>query len=158
MITLTLADGTRVDLEPRRVARIRHAVPNDGAPKARTRVDWVEPMLVIELPEYVAEAVKAKLPTLASLTLPDGNPVWFNAETASGPLGLAPHHKVHGALSGLLINGKMQYVANTHAEVAAAISEAGGSPLPIPTVSFLSGFLDLLGLVDRSSSGQRDWD
>jgi hypothetical protein len=132
MISLTLSDGPKVELEARRVARIRHAIPNDGDPKAKTRIDWVEPMLVIELPEYVAEAVKAQLPTLAALTLVDGTPVWFNAETASGPLRLVPSQKVNGALSALLISGKRQYVANTHKEVAAAISEAGGSAIANP--------------------------
>lgn len=158
MIGLTLSDGPKVELEARRVARIRHAIPNDGDPKAKTRIDWVEPMLVLELPEYVAESVKAQLPTLAALTLLDGSPVWFNAETASGPLRLVPSQKVNGALSALLINGKRQYVAETHKEVAAAISAAGGSPLPIPTDSFLSHVLDRLGLSSRSASADKDWD
>ncbi len=158
MITLTLSNGPKVELEARRVARIRHAIPNDRDPKAKTRIDWVEPMLVIELPEFVAEAVKAKLPTLAALTLLDGTPVWFNAESASGPLRLVPSQQVNGALSALLINGKRQYVADTHKEVAAAISAAGGSPLPIPKDSLLSRIIDRLGLSNKAASREKDWD
>lgn len=156
MISLTLSDGTKVELEARRITRIRHAIPNDGDPKARTRIDWVAPVLVIELPEFVAEVVKAKLPTLAVLTLLDGNPVWFNAETAAGPLPLQSGQHENGALSALLISGKRQYVADTHKEVAAAISEAGGYPLPIPTEGLL--FRMRQRLSGGSASTDKDWD
>ncbi|WP_152579651.1 hypothetical protein [Bosea sp. LC85] len=157
MITLTLA-GPQIQVGTRRVTRIRHAVPNDGNPKAKTRVDGVEPMLVIELPEFVASTVKANSPTLAKLSLPDGNPVWFNAENASGPLRLVPSQKVSGALSALLISGKRQYVANTHDEVAEAIAAAGGSPLPIPVDSFLTTTLIFLRTLRGTASTEKDWD
>src|SRR6478735_12817819 len=132
MISLTLSDGSQVQVLARRVARIRRAVPGDGDPLAKTRIDCVDVLLVIELPDYVAAVVGEKLPTLAELALPDGSPVWFDAEKASGPLPLDSRHQGDGILSSLHISGKRQFVGNSHEDVAEVISCAGGAALPIP--------------------------
>lgn len=158
MISLTLSDGSPVQLLARRVARIRRALPGDGDPLAKTRIDCVDLLLVIELPDYVAAVVGEKLPTLAELALPDGSPVWFDAEKASGPLPLDSRHQADGILSSLDISGKRQFVGNSHEDVAEAISTAGGAALPIPRAGPLRKAIGLLHSIRDIRSHDSEWD
>lgn len=144
MITVTLSDGPTAQLDGKKVVRIRKYLRSDGTSAANTRIDWVEPMLVIEAPAVVASLVKAELPTLAQLARLDGSPIWFDAMRASGPLRLVGNQSINGARSALLIGDKRQYVKNTHEEVAATIVAAGGTPNPIPTKGVLNYSLDIL--------------
>lgn len=158
MISLTLSDGSQVQVLARRVARIRLAVPGDGDPLAKTRIDCVDVLLVIELPDYVAAVVGEKLPTLAELALPDGSPVWFDAEKASGPLPLDSRHQGDGILSSLHISGKRQFVGNSHEDVAEVISCAGGAALPIPRARLFGKAIDLVHSLRDIRSQEREWD
>ncbi|GAU85694.1 hypothetical protein [Bosea sp. BIWAKO-01] len=158
MISLTLSDGSPVQLLPRRVARIRRAVPGDGDPQAKTRIDCVDVLLVVELPDYVAAVVGEKLPTLAELALPDGSPVWFDAEKASGPLPLESRHQADGVASSLHISGKRQFVGSSHEDVAEVISSAGGSALPIPRAGLFSKAIGLVHSIRDIRSQEREWD
>ncbi|MGO4736587.1 hypothetical protein AB4099_08590 [Bosea sp. 2KB_26] len=158
MISLTLSDGSQVPLLARRVARIRRALPGDGDPLAKTRIDCVDVLLVIELPDYVAAVVGEKLPTLAELTLPDGSPVWFDAEKAAGPLPLDSRHQADGILSSLEISGKRQFVGSSHDDVAEVISSAGGAALPIPRAGLFSKAIGLVQSIRDIRSHDREWD
>ncbi|CAH2403039.1 hypothetical protein [Mesorhizobium escarrei] len=137
MIELTLLIGQKAQLDGKTVLRIRGTNEYD-APGAKTLIDWVEPMVVIDEPDYVAGKVQGELPTLRQLQYKTGKPVWFNGAKASGPYRLLATEAGDGVKSAFVIGGKRQLVANTHQEVAAAIGSAKGDVLPIPSDGLLS--------------------
>lgn len=146
MIELTLVLGPKALLDGTKVLRIRGAVKLDD-PAAKTRIDWDEPMVVTEEPEFVAGKVGAELPDLRQLSYITGKPVWFNGKKASGPLRLLSSEAVDGVRSAFMIGGKKQLVANTHEEVAAIIASAKGDVRPIPTDNFFQLPMDMFATV-----------
>jgi len=81
MIKLTAPDGSESRLDGSEVVRVRRAThEEDTTGISKTRVDWVELMMVREEPDAVAALVRTELNSLAELALPDGSPVWFNAK------------------------------------------------------------------------------
>jgi hypothetical protein len=114
------------------VIRIRRTIASESEHGAKTRIDWIQTMLVQETPEAVVALVGAALPSLGKLLLPDRSPVWFNALSAEGPLHLPGDKLQDGILSGMALGNKLQYLASTAQEVHDEIAARGGSSLPVP--------------------------
>lgn len=131
-IKLTLPDGSEGRLKPDLVVRIRRTIASEAKSGAKTRIDWVQTMLVREGPEDVARQLQEALPTLARLLLPDRSPIWFNARWAEGPMPL-PRDKIQGGvLSGIVLGNRIQFLASTPQEVHDEIAAKGGTSLPVP--------------------------
>jgi hypothetical protein len=131
-IKLTLPDGTEGRLPPNTVIRIRRAISTENSNGAKSRIDWVQMMLVRETPADVAALVEGSLPSLGKLLLPDGSPVWFNAGAAQGPMPLPPERLRDGVRSGMILGSKLQYLASTPEEVRDELIAKGGDALPVP--------------------------
>jgi hypothetical protein len=137
-LTLTLPDGSETKLQVSLVIRIRKALASESARGAKTRIDWLDTMLVRESPEAVAASIGATLPSLGKLLMPDRSPIWFNVLSAYGPMPLSIDKMQNGILSGMILGGKIQYLASAPEQVHAEITARGGSPLPIPGSSVIA--------------------
>jgi len=131
-VKLTLPDGSEGRLPPNTVIRIRKTISTENKNGAKARIDWLQMMLVRELPADVAARVEGGLASLGKLVLPDGSPVWFNAEAAQGPMPLPPERLQNGVHSGMMLDNKLQYLASTPEEVRAELIAKGGDALPLP--------------------------
>ena len=131
-IKLTLPDGSEGRLQANLVIRIRRAISSEGERGAKTRIDWVQTMLVRETPEAVVTLIGAALPSLGKLLLPDKSPIWFNALAAEGPLPLPGDRLQEGVLSGMVLGNKLQYLASAPQDVRDEIAARGGNSLPVP--------------------------
>jgi hypothetical protein len=131
-VTLTLPDGSETRLRVSTIRRIRKTLPSESTHGAKTRIDWVDTLLVREPPEVVAASVGQILPSLGKLQMPDGSPIWFDVLDAYGPMPLTADKLRSGVLSGMILGRKIQYLANTPEEVHAEIAAKGGRPLPLP--------------------------
>ena len=131
-IKLTLPDGSEGRLEPSQVIRIRRALTSESDRGAKTRIDWIQPMLVRETPEAVVALVAPVLPTLGRLLMPDRSPIWFNALAAEGPLPLTSDNLQGSVLSGMSLGNKLQLLASEPQQVFDEISAKGGRLLPVP--------------------------
>ena len=131
-ITLTLPDGSKTTLAPGTIIRIRRAIPPETQSGAKTRIDWLQLLLVRELPEDVAALVEQSVPSLAKLKMPEGSPIWFNAGVAQGPMPLTPDQLKNGVHSGIVLGDKLQFLASTPEEVREELSDKGGNALPEP--------------------------
>jgi len=131
-LTLTLPDGSETKLRASLVIRIRKALASESARGVKTHIDWLDTLLVRESPEAVAAAIGTALPSLGKLLMPDGSPIWFNVLSAYGPMPLSMDKMQKGILSGMILGGKVQYLASAPEQVRAEITARGGSPLPIP--------------------------
>ena len=131
-IKLTLPDGSEGRLEPKQVIRIRRALPSESDRGAKTRIDWIQPMLVRETPEAVVALVAPMLPTLGKLLMRDRSPIWFNAVYSEGPLPLTSDNLQDGVLSGMSLGNKLQLLASDPQQVFDEISAKGGRLLPVP--------------------------
>jgi hypothetical protein len=131
-VKLTLPDGSEGRLEPSQVIRIRKALPSESERGAKTRIDWIQPMLVLETPETVASLVAPLLPTLGQLLMRDKSPIWFNALMAEGPLPLTNDNLEGGVLSGMALGNKLQLLASGPQQVYDEIAAKGGRLLPVP--------------------------
>jgi hypothetical protein len=131
-VKLTLPDGSEGRLPPNTVIRIRRAISTENRNGAKSRIDWVQMMLVQEPPAEVAALVEGVLTSLGKLLLPDGSPVWFNAGAAQGPMPLPPERLQNGVHSGMMLGNKLQYLASTPEEVRDELIAKGGDALPVP--------------------------
>ncbi|HXG77767.1 MAG TPA: hypothetical protein VNJ31_00320 [Methyloceanibacter sp.] len=131
-IKLTLPDGSEGRLPPNTVIRIRKAISTESRNGAKSRVDWLQMMLVREQPAEVAGLVGGSLASLGKLALPDGSPVWFNAGAAQGPMPLPPETLGGGVRSAMILGSKLQYLSSTPEEVRAELIAKGGDALPVP--------------------------
>lgn len=134
-LKLTLPDGAATTLRASLVIRIRKALPSESARGAKTHIDWLDTLLVRESPGAVATAIGAALPSLGKLLMPDGSPIWFNVMAAYGPMHLSADKMQNGILSGMILGGKVQYLASAPEQVRDEITARGGSPLPMPGLS-----------------------
>lgn len=131
-VKLTLPDGSEGRLKAELVVRFRRTLASEAQKGARTRIDWVQTMLVRETPEEVAGQLQGTLPTLGKLLMPDRSPLWFNTRWAEGPMPL-PRDKIQGSvLSGMMLGNRIQFLANTPQEVYDEITAKGGTALPVP--------------------------
>ncbi|MBP1858315.1 hypothetical protein [Rhizobium herbae] len=137
MISLTLPNGVSVQIEPADVLRIRHEVPDLYA-GCNTRIDTTKIFRVIENASAVADMVRPFLPTMRELKLPGGQPVWFNAKMAEGPVYMGPLERARGNISGFRFGKDLTYVGSSAQEVADAIASAGGQPGPILPDGFMT--------------------
>ena len=131
-ITLTLPDGSKTTLAPGTIVRIRRALATETQRGAKTRIDWLQLVLVREAPEDVAELVGQSVPSLAKLVMPDGSPIWFNAGVAQGPMPLTTVQLRNGVRSGIFLRDSLQFLASTPEEVRQELSQKGGNALPEP--------------------------
>ena len=131
-IKLTLPDGSEGRLQANLVIRIRRTISSEGERGAKTRIDWVQTMLVREAPETVVTLVEAALPSLGKLLLPDKSPIWFNALAAEGPLPLPGDKLQEGVMSGMVLGNRLQFLASAPQEVRDEIKARGGNSLPVP--------------------------
>jgi hypothetical protein len=131
-VKLTLPDGSEARLTPTLVIRIRKTIASEGARGAKTRIDWVQTMLVRETPEEVVAQVAPKVPSLGELRLPNQSPIWFNALAAEGPLPLANEKLQGGVLSGMTLGPRIQFLGSDPQKVHDEIAAKGGSSLPVP--------------------------
>jgi hypothetical protein len=131
-VKLTLPDGSEARLTPTLVIRIRKTIASEGARGAKTRIDWVQTMLVRETPEEVVAQVAPKVPSLGELRLPNQTPIWFNALAAEGPLPLANEKLQGGVLSGMTLGPRIQFLGSDPQKVHDEIAAKGGSSLPVP--------------------------
>jgi hypothetical protein len=131
-IKLTLPDGSEGRLPPNTVIRIRKAISTENRNGAKSRIDWLQMMLVREAPAEVAALVEGSLTSLGKLLLPDGSPVWFNAEAAQGPMPLPLERLQNGVRSGMILGNRLQYLASTPEEVRDELIAKGGDALPVP--------------------------
>ena len=131
-IRLALPDGSEGRLDANSVIRIRRALTSESQRGAKTRIDWLQTMLVRESPEDVANRFQAPMPTLGKLLLPDRSPVWFNARFAEGLLPLPSDRLQNGVQSGMVLGNMIQLLANSPEQVRDEISAKGGKPLPVP--------------------------
>jgi hypothetical protein len=69
-ITLTLPDGSKTTLLPSTIIRIRKAIQPETQSGAKTRIDWLQLLLVREAPEDVAALVEESVPNLPSCACP----------------------------------------------------------------------------------------
>ena len=131
-IKLTLPDGSEGRLQASQVIRIRRTIASESERGAKTRIDWIQPMLVRETPEAVVALVGPVLPTLGKLLLPDRSPIWFNVLAAEGPLPLPGDRLRDGILSGMALGNKLQFLASAPQQVHDEIAARGGRSLPVP--------------------------
>ena len=131
-IKLTLPDGSEGRLPPDTVIRIRKAISTESRNGAKSRVDWLQMMLVRESPADVATLVGESLASLGKLRLPDGSPVWFNAVAAQGPMPVPPETLGDGVRLAMMLGSKLQYLASTPEEVRDELLAKGGDALPVP--------------------------
>ena len=131
-IKLTLPDRSEGRLSPNTVIRIRKTISTENRNGAKTRIDWLQMMLVREPPAAVATLVQGNLTSLGKLFLPDGSPVWFNAAAAQGPMPLPPDMLQSGVRSAMMLGNKLQYLASRPEEVRDELLAKGGDALPIP--------------------------
>ncbi|MBL8568039.1 MAG: hypothetical protein JNK84_03040 [Phreatobacter sp.] len=133
MLEVTWPDGRKAQIDPSRVLRIRRAVYGEDG---KTRIDLTAAryQLVMEQPEEIARLVGLELRSLASIRGVEGNPVWFNAKTVTGPVYVTPFEREGTAIKSalLIFPPKKQYTLETAAEVARIITNAGGTPEPLP--------------------------
>jgi hypothetical protein len=159
MIILTAPDGGQVPINGPDVVRIRDVFPEETPEKsARCHIDRPAVVFVTEVTSDVVIRVKTENKNIGQLKLPTGGPVWFDAKKASGPLRLIKGQYPANARSSLSLSGKLQYVADTHDEVRAAIQAAGGTPLPVPTDGLMATISDFMARITGSSSTQAVWD
>jgi len=129
MITLTAPDGSKVNIDGKRVVRARRTVSGESD-NAKTRIDWAMTNFVLEPIDAVAPKVQAELDSFTCLTSRDGSKIWFNARNVVGPIKLT-----QGQLDGVvkssikLMNMQIQ-VTEDDAQVRAIITAAHGDPLP----------------------------
>lgn len=131
-IKLTLPDGSEGRLQPNTVVRIRRTIASESEHGAKTRIDWIQTMLVRESPEDVIALLGATASSLGKLLLPDRSPIWFNAPSAFGPLPLPDAKLQDGVLSGMALGSKYQFLGSTPQQVHDEIAAKGGNSLPIP--------------------------
>ena len=131
MIALTTRDGGTVNVSGHLVKRARRAIDGEDLKGGvRTRIDWVEMLLVREPIEEVAIAVQRELPTFTCVTSRDGSKIWFNGKLAAGPLALTPGQDYGVVRSAIKLLGYRQFVTETPDEVRAILSLSGGEVLP----------------------------
>lgn len=136
MVNVTWPSGQVIAIDASDFVRIRRAYASYDGPNGNTHVDWIQPDLVMEEASALAGLVSAErvaqnLLALARLTLPGGDPVWFNGTKAVGPLYIGPTNRFGGVNSSLQIGGKLQLVAETPQQVAEVVAAAGGKVIPI---------------------------
>jgi hypothetical protein len=140
VIKLTGETGAITEIETAVFLRMRAILNSERQlHNANTRIDHAFISYVKEQPEAVAALIAAtpeQRRTLASLTMLNGQPLWFNGEKAQGPLPIPDSVRQSGARSGVKIGQKVQYVLNTHQEVAEVIGATEGDRLPIPGEGF----------------------
>lgn len=129
MITLTAPDGSKVNIDGKRVVRARRTVSGESD-NAKTRIDWAITNLVQEPIDEVAPKVKAELDSFTCLTSRDGSKIWFDGTKADGPFKLAPSQLDGAVNSSIKLMNTQIFVTEDDAEVRRVIAEAGGNPLP----------------------------
>ncbi len=132
LITLTLPDGSKTTLLSATIKRIRKAIPPETQSGARTRIDWLQSLLVRESPEDVAALVERSIPSLAKLRMPEGSPIWFKGGIAQGPMPLTGYQLQNGVHSAIVLGDSLQFLASTPEEVRQELSVKGGNALPEP--------------------------
>lgn len=140
MIDIIGPDGKPDQITGDRVVRLRRAWSDESTPPAKTHIDWLTLKFAQEEATSLAAKVAQENKNLAQLKLPTGEPVWFDAKVAAGPIRIITGSYPAGTKSAFMLGSKLQYVANTPEEVAAVISSAGGSRLPIPSDSAFASF------------------
>jgi hypothetical protein len=159
MIILTAPDGGQTPINGADVVRIRDVYPEESPEKsARCHIDRPAVVFVTEATSNVVTRVKTENNNIGQLTLPTGGPVWFDAKKASGPLRLIRGQYPANARSSLSLAGKLQFVADAHDQVRAAILAAGGTPLPVPTDSLMATISDFVARITGSSPASDVWD
>jgi hypothetical protein len=126
MATFTAPDGSKVVVDETRVLRIRHTISDEAG---KTRIDWAMMSLVKEPIDAVAPIIRAKLPSLTSLTDLAGKKVWFDAKQAVGPLPITDSQRTSGFNSSFKIMSYLQYVVETPDQVRQVIKDASGNPV-----------------------------
>jgi hypothetical protein len=131
-ITLTSPDGSKTTLLPDTIRRIRKAISPEAQSGARTRIDWLQVLLVRESPEDVAAMVEQSVSSLAKLRLPEGSPIWFKSKIAQGPVPLTRDQLKDGVRSAVYLGDNLQFLGSTPEEVRQELSDKGGNALPEP--------------------------
>jgi hypothetical protein len=131
-ITLTLPDGSKTTLLVDTIRRIRKAVSPETQSGAKTRIDWLQLLLVRESPEDVAALVEQSVPSLAKLRMPEGSPIWFRGGIAQGPMPLTRDQLKNGVRSAIVLGDSMQFLSSTPEEVRQELADKGGNALPEP--------------------------
>jgi hypothetical protein len=144
MIDIVGPDGKPDQITGERVVRLRRAWSDESTPPANTHIDWVTLKFAQEEASSLAAKVAKENKNIAQLKLPTGEPVWFDAKVAAGPVRIVSGLYPAGTKSAFMLGSKIQYVANSPEEVAAVISGAGGAPLPIPKDSVFANFVHRL--------------
>jgi hypothetical protein len=129
-ITLTLPDGSRTTLLPYTIKRIRKVISPEAQSGARTRIDWLQVLVVRESPEDVAALVEQSGRSLAKLRLPEGSPIWFKGGIAQGPIPLTRDQLKDGVRSAIFLGDNLQFLGSTPDEVRQELSDKGGNALP----------------------------
>jgi hypothetical protein len=132
VIDITGPDGKPDKISGDKVVRLRRAWSDESTPPAKTHIDWVTLKFAQEEAPGLALKVAQENKNFAQLALPTGEPVWFDAKVASGPVRIIAGDYPPGTKSAFMLGTKTQYVSNTPEEVASVILAAGGTPLPIP--------------------------
>jgi hypothetical protein len=138
VIDIVGPDGKADQISGDRVVRLRRAWSDESTPPAKTHIDWVTLKFALEEASSLALKVAQENKNFAKLALPTGEPVWFDAKVAAGPVRIVPGLYPPGTKSAFTLGTKTQFVSNTPEEVASVIAAAGGSPLPIPADSTLA--------------------
>jgi hypothetical protein len=141
VISFTADDGRPDQLESDTIVRVRRILDSERQQhNANTKIIWSRDSYAKETPAAfigLLTSVEGVSKWLGELTMPEGSPVWFNGKLSEGPIRVTPSNMPPGAKSGLLIAGKLQYVANTAQEVQNVVKAKGGTALPVPGDSIL---------------------
>lgn len=132
MSTYTRTDGTSLNIPGNTVKRVRRTVHGEDS-AANTRIDAAVTSYVIESVSEVAQSVQMENENFTHLNSRDGSEIWFDATKAVGPLEITPTMQEYDYNSSITLMGYRQYVVQTHEKVIDVLSDAGGSPLPVPT-------------------------
>lgn len=132
MATFTRTDGASLNIPGNTVQRVRRTVHGEDS-IANTRIDAAVTSYVTESVSDVAQRVQAENANFTHLNSRDESEIWFNATKVVGPLEITERMQSYDYNSSIKLMNYRQYVVQTHEEVIAVLSEAGGSPLPVPT-------------------------
>ncbi|MGO4641694.1 hypothetical protein AB4Z43_24960 [Mesorhizobium sp. 2RAF45] len=134
MIKLTRFDGVAVEVKAELIVRVRQSVIPVLKEHGNSRVDGLVVPFYMDMPQTIADAVRAEIKTFTSLNQPGGKPVWFDGAKASGPVPLSSVNqqalKEGKANSAVQIGNAVQLVSNSPQEVFKLISDMGGNPEP----------------------------
>jgi len=132
MATFTRTDGATLNIPGNTVKRIRRTVNGEDS-VANTRIDAAVTSYVLESVGEVAQSVQNENTNFTHLNSKDGSAIWFDATKAMGPLEITEQMRSYGYNSSINLMNYRQHVVQTHEEVITILSDAGGSPLPVPT-------------------------